>query len=315
VTRVWRLTCLLAAFGGLTVACATGGTTVEFTDRPPPTLEGGELLTEAAVGVTTTPPPNTTASQPRTTSVPADGADTPPLTGTTAPGAGQPEKESPSPSDSEIADPPTTIVIPDPARIMPFGDSITEKPEYRLPLAQQLLDEGCLVDMLGSMVDPGFVQIGPWLDPHHEGHAGLRADQLADNTAAWAQAARPDLVLLYAGINDLYAGQDVASTLEDLQRIIDNLRSVNQNVTVLIAQILPGVGVEAEVAALNQGIATMRQRLDVAEARVFLVDLASGIDPATETWDGVHPNRAGGQKMATRWYRVLRPLIEPQCSF
>lgn len=280
----------------------------------------------AAGGNTTTPPPNTTAVDPKTTSVPPTLVDTPPLTATTAVGAGRPDDATSTPtvldevvsSTTElptIVDTPSTVVVPDPALIMPLGDSITEKPEYRLAFTQRLIDEGCLFEMLGSMEDAGFVSIGPWLDPNHEGHAGLRADEIADNAAAWASAAKPEFVLLYAGINDLYAGQDVPSTIDDLRRTIGNLRSANKNVTVLVAQILPGVGVEGEVASLNQAIAAMQRQLDVAESRVVLVDHASGIDLTADTWDGVHPNQSGGQKMSDRWYAALRPLIEVQCSF
>jgi hypothetical protein len=36
-----------------------------------------------------------------------------------------------------------------------------------------------------------------------------------------------------------------------------------------------------------------------------------GFDAATDTYDGVHPNRAGEQKMSARWYGVLRWMLVP----
>jgi lysophospholipase L1-like esterase len=33
------------------------------------------------------------------------------------------------------------------------------------------------------------------------------------------------------------------------------------------------------------------------------------VDPATDTDDRVHPNAAGAQKVASRWFTALAPLI------
>lgn len=197
---------------------------------------------------------------------------------------------------------------------MTLGDSITERPEYRLQLTQQLLDGGCSVDFLGSQVDQGFVDIGPWLDPNHEGHGGLRADEIAANTASWARSAPPEIVLLHVGTNDFYQNQSPANVVGDIEQIISSLRGVNPNVTVLVAQILPGVGIEDLADDLNGRLVGMKNRLDWAESRIVLVDQNSGFDVEADTWDKVHPNQSGGLKMANRWMSALRPLVADACE-
>jgi len=203
------------------------------------------------------------------------------------------------------------------SRVMPLGDSITEAEtgfsSYRYWLWNELLDDGYDVDMVGSM---SGVYNGPPLNPDfdqdHEGHWGWRADEILGQLAVWAAATQPEVVLLHLGHNDLWQGQGVASTIADLSAIIDVLRTENPTVTVLFAQVIPStVSGLSEIPGLNTEIATLAASLTTPGSPVVVVDQWTGFDPVTDTYDGVHPNALGEQKMAARWLTGLAGVLEP----
>jgi lysophospholipase L1-like esterase len=201
-------------------------------------------------------------------------------------------------------------------RIMPVGDSITEgfdgQATYRYWLWHKLTDAHYDVDFVGTQhgVFNGTPRFGDF-DQDHQGEAGFRADIIADDIAGWASSQHPDIVLLHVGTNDVLQGQSTSSTIEDIGRIIENLRSVNPNVTVLVAKILP-IGVEdfdTGVRALDEQIPGLVSAKDTEQSRVLLVDQYSGVDVHADSYDGFHPNESGERKMADRWFDALSPEL------
>ena len=203
-------------------------------------------------------------------------------------------------------------------RIMPLGDSITQSDtthnSYRRPLWQMLENAAYSGDFVGSLTsnwngpppDPDF-------DMDHEGHWGWRADQVLANINAWAAAAQPDIVLIHLGHNDLWQGQSVASTIDELGQIIDEVRLVNSSATFLLAQVIPamsGIGLD-QIPDLNTQIPALAASKHSADSPVVVVDQYTGFDPDTDTWDGVHPNASGEQKMAQNWYDAIQLLGFP----
>lgn len=201
---------------------------------------------------------------------------------------------------------PTTTEVAVPLRLMALGDSITAGPFYRAPLQRLLAADGCQVDFVGSAVDEQPAQAG-LTDLDNEGHGGWRADQLGANARAWVGAAEPDVVLLYAGVNDLYAGEDVATVTADLGHLVDEVRAAAPEAQVLVARIMPAAGIEAQVAEYDAAIA------ELVGEQVDVVDLESGFDHATDTVDGVHPNEAASERMAQAWFEALVPHLDGVC--
>ncbi len=202
-------------------------------------------------------------------------------------------------------------------RIMPLGDSITRTGNagfdgYRRDLWKKLVANGYnKLDFVGG---GDFTGPNNDYDVNHEGHGGWRADQIADNAVRYAQDHNPDVVLLHIGTNDANQGQSVQSTLDDIGRIIDRLRSVNPNVAVLLAKIIPSSSnrnaTEASaVAALSGQIYKVAQSKNQSGSPVILVDQYSGFNPDADTYDGLHPNNSGQAKMADRWYSALAGLF------
>jgi hypothetical protein len=202
-------------------------------------------------------------------------------------------------------------------RLMPLGDSITEAEtghaSYRYWLWHRLMGGGYPVDLVGSMTG---VYGGPPLysdfDPDHEGHWGWRADEILAEIVGWATAAQPEVVLVHLGHNDLWQGQGVETTIDELEAIVLAIRSVNPRVTVLLAEVIPStLPALDEIPALNAEIVLLAALLDSPVSRVIAVDQWTGFDPVVDTYDGVHPSESGEQKLAQRWFEVLEVLLEP----
>ena len=121
-------------------------------------------------------------------------------------------------------------------RIMPLGDSITRGSDYngyREPLYSLLTGEGYNFDFVGSLAH------GDFEDRDHEGHFNWRADEILAQINSWAGTYEPDIVLIHLGTVDVDQGNNVQSTIDELGQIIDELRYLIPNVTVLLAQIIP----------------------------------------------------------------------------
>lgn len=204
-----------------------------------------------------------------------------------------------------------------PIRIMPLGDSITQSNKdhssYRRPLWQKLRAAGYNVDFVGSQ--RAHYQ-GPApktdFDLDHEGHWGWRVDTVLTQLSTWAKAARPDIVLVHLGTNDIAQQQDIKSTVDELAQVVKVLRQTNPRVKVVLAQIIPLWGKEQLCRELNAQILLLSQRLSTARSPVRVADQFTGFqpEPNKDTFDGAHPNASGEQKMADRWFTVLKPLLK-----
>ncbi|MGH7856155.1 MAG: SGNH/GDSL hydrolase family protein [Candidatus Binatia bacterium] len=203
---------------------------------------------------------------------------------------------------------------PRPVRIMPLGDSITEGKSgdatWRYWLQKKLKAEGCVIDYVGSRRGvlrgrPRF----PDFDPDHEGHWGWTTAQVRERIDGWAQKAKPEIVLLHLGTNDL--GIDPATIAENLAAIVEAVRRTRPTVIVFVARLIPAADVPVEVLSrTNDVIARMAAKRARPDSPVIVVDQSTGFDAATDTYDGVHPNESGEKKMAARWFEALGGRLE-----
>jgi acyl-CoA thioesterase-1 len=209
-----------------------------------------------------------------------------------------------------------------PVRIMPLGDSITEgrgwiseaQPgfaSYRYWLWHELLDRGHDVDFVGSQYgvwngDPRYTDF----DLDHEGHWGWRACDVLPEIAGWTEAARPDVVLIHLGHNDLWQGESIAGTIDELGGIIDEIRSVNPRAVMLLARVITSAFDNPDsLPELNDMIDVLGAEKHTAASPVLVVDHETGFDPWLMTYDSVHPNETGEQFMAQRWLAPLDSLL------
>jgi lysophospholipase L1-like esterase len=145
-------------------------------------------------------------------------------------------------------------------------------------------------------------------DLDHEGHGGWTIDQMIAATDAWVAAARPHVILLHAGTNDITISRNPAATAAKLSRLIDRIRVRAPRAVVFVSTIV-GTGVPAEIAANRAYNRLIPGVVAGKDADVHLVDQAAvaGLD----LYDIHHPNGFGYTKMAYAWYQALRTTLYP----
>jgi lysophospholipase L1-like esterase len=197
---------------------------------------------------------------------------------------------------------PNTPAPSSPLRVMPLGDSITfgkgdpAENGYRATLQSWLTDTGVRADFVGSQVNGGTP---------HEGHPGWRIAQLTANIDAWMAAARPDVVLLDIGTNDLLHHDHISEAPDRLGTLIDHIVTANPQVRIVLAKLLVvDHGHEADFEWYNDTLPVVAA---LYPDNVTLVDMA-GV-PVANTVDHVHPNQLGYQQMAYQWYQGLRDIV------
>lgn len=199
-----------------------------------------------------------------------------------------------------------------PVRIMPLGASITwgtnsgDGNGYREELRRHLVtDAGLAVDFVGSQ------QSGNGPDRDNEGHPGYRIDQVAAGTDQWVAAAKPDVVLLNAGTNDMIQNYDVAGAPDRLGALVDRILADAPAATVVVSTLVPNAdaAVDARVRAFNARVPQVVQARAAAGKRVRLADFAANLTLADIGADGIHPTDDGYSKLASVWYSALQPVL------
>ena len=150
------------------------------------------------------------------------------------------------------------------------------------------------------------------------GIPGAEADRIADSARVFLQTrARPDIVTLWTGANDIIAGRPVADFEPDLDSLLARLRTdtdafvVMANIPDLTRlprfQARPQPTVTRErVRSFNAAIARQAKRHDVPVADLFSQpverDLVSGAD-------GFHPSNKGHARIAQQFLDVILPAL------
>ncbi len=199
-------------------------------------------------------------------------------------------------------------------RIMPLGDSITQADRnhnsYRRSLWIKLRQAGYAVDFVGS-TRSNYLGNAPQsdFDQDHEGHWGWQVDQVLARIDGWTRNAKPDIVLLHLGTNDLLRGQRDDEIINKLRQLIEALRRQNPRSTILLAQLIPSVGAEVQTQRFNQRIAELARSMNASTSPIILVDQYTGFNATQDTYDGLHPNASGEEKMADHWFDALQKVL------
>ena len=205
---------------------------------------------------------------------------------------------------------------------MPLGDSITAS-----PCVAQLLSQKLKSNQLSN-----FVFVGGSLNNQScggapnvmtEGHGGYLVTDLvgtgqhASELVPWCTSDKGEIVLMHFGTNDAWNSRTTESILTAFATVLSELRAVNPSVIVFVAQIIPlnpanCATCESNVESLNAAIPGWVQSHSTATSPLYVVDIhgaftaATYLPKSTYTDDGVHPNPAGSQLIADRWYEALR---------
>lgn len=225
--------------------------------------------------------------------------------------------------------------------ILPLGDSITHaeinRASYRYPLWTKLIDANIKVDFVGSMdtqldsfskgATPQPDYKGLKFDKDHEGHFAWTVDDIvkgrnpynktgSGSLSEWTKKYDFDIALVHLGTNDAFYRLKHDHMVESLGRVIKALRADNPNAVILVAKLIPAKRQKGDgeaVAAVNENvIPQLVKKMNTPESPVILVDHFTDFDVAKDTYDGVHPNAMGEEKMAQQWFEAIKeslPLV------
>ena len=130
-----------------------------------------------------------------------------------------------------------------------------------------------------------------------------------------------DIVLYHIGTNDINTSDEAhgkqyvdTTTVRFIEQTIDALRFHNPDITVLLCKIIPIKNNQAVRVGLvdyvNRRIDEIAERKNRGNgrSRIIVVDQNEGFDATNgaDTYDGMHPNDAGGEKMAEKFYQAIK---------
>ena len=116
-----------------------------------------------------------------------------------------------------------------------------------------------------------------------------------------------DIFILELGINDAFRGVPVDQIRNNLQQIIDKVKTRNPHVRVVIAGMqLPNYAADDYVSAFGTMFADLAAKNGAALVPYLLQGVAG--DPSLNLSDGIHPNAAGQKILAETVWHVLQPV-------
>jgi lysophospholipase L1-like esterase len=217
-----------------------------------------------------------------------------------------------------------------PCRILPLGDSLTfgvgsagPGGGYRVPLYHRVLAAKQAVTFVGSQANGPATVDGVVFPRGHEGYrgyaieAGGGRDGLARIVEEIVSAARPQVVLLLAGTNDVGATIiDPAHAPDRLGALIDRIVQAAPEALIVAAQIPPSMNdaTNARIQAFNGALPAVIEARVRAGRHVQLVDAYQALAGqasyrTTLMFNEFHPNDAGYARIADRWYEALQPFL------
>jgi len=231
---------------------------------------------------------------------------TPPTTPPTTPPPTTPPPTTPPSTPPSV---PTRQI-----KIMPFGSSTVEGTGssngsgFRYELYNKLKSEDKLdVDFVGSAAN------GPssGYDRNHEGHSGWTIgnnSSLSASVVDWLNTYNPDVMLFYAGLNDLRGGASAADTASRFDAIAAKIFATKPTIKMIAGTTMK----KTDEPALNTKIVDFNARMKPIAERyraqgkyLQIVDI-DGVITNADHYDSIHANDAGYKKMVPVWLAGIR---------
>jgi lysophospholipase L1-like esterase len=208
-------------------------------------------------------------------------------------------------------------------RVITLGDSITqgvttpnppaaERIGYRKPLSDSLTSAGYQIDFVGSLTNGAGAGL---TDDEHDGHGACTADELVNgtgmggscegtgNVTSWLDTAKPDVVLLHIGTNDIsnFGGFNAADVndVESILNLIDSWEAANWPVTVVLARIIINQNFPSATTQFNDAVIAMAETRTID--KLEWVNHENNVSFPGDYGDSLHPNTSGYQKMSDVW--------------
>ena len=212
----------------------------------------------------------------------------------------------------------------DPCKILPFGDSITYglgsesagHGGYRVHLFELAVGDNKNITFVGNSTQqdnggpsgPEMVAGKPF-PRANEGHSGWRIltqNNINSRVPSPALDDHPHIILLHIGTNDVLT-DEAATMASNLGTLVDNIIMHAPDSLLVVAQVVPFPG-NAKIDAYNALIPDVVEERANAGSHVLLADLNTGYNNA-DFADVVHPNKAGYDFMAEKWYDVIKDYL------
>ena len=154
-------------------------------------------------------------------------------------------------------------------------------------------------------------------DRRHEGHWGWTTDAVVNELEGWLGASNaafdccsgnlyPNIALVHLGTNDCIYGEPVSQILGELDQVVKILHRHNPEMHVFLAKLIP-----ANYAEIQPCLDELNDNLEdyfassPASGKVSVVDMTVGFTVEDDTWDNLHPNNQGSEKMANQWLNAI----------
>jgi acetyl esterase/lipase len=191
--------------------------------------------------------------------------------------------------------------------ILAIGDSITEGGKsfacYRQVLVPELRRKNIAFEFIGPRTDAVSA---------HAGYGGKNTGYLLSISKKTYSKYPADIVMIHSGHNSFSKDKPVPGIIRDTEAMIDNIRKINPEVQILLAQVIPAGKLPkySYIPELNKELKSLARRLVKKGVRITLVNQAVGFDWKTDTiQDKVHPNASGAKKMSDKWMAALLPAL------
>lgn len=213
----------------------------------------------------------------------------------------------------------------DVCKILPFGDSITfglgYDGGYRVHLFELAVQDNKNITFVGhsTMGDSGGdsgpqTVAGKPFPRANEGHSGWTisgSNGIAKRVPSPALDDDPHIVLLHIGTNDLYNTMMPTAEMPDrLGQLIDDVIAVVPDSLIVVAKLTPvsNASWTATLNTYNAAIPAIVEERAAAGKHVIMADMNTGF-ATSNLGDGVHPNEAGYDLMAERWYELIKDYL------
>ena len=143
----------------------------------------------------------------------------------------------------------------------------------------------------------------------NRGIAGERADQILQRFAQDVTATHPRLVIILAGVNDIYQGDAAPRIIARLQQLYE--QAIQQHMAVVACTILPYAGIDAARRRCLSDVNAWIREYSASHGLLFC-DLYRAVTDPQSPWqlkgspDGLHPDVAGYRAMGDALTDVLQ---------
>ena len=78
-----------------------------------------------------------------------------------------------------------------------------------------------------------------------------------------------------------------------------------------MARVIPSLyeGWNKGLNALNPEMDGIARAMTTGSSKVLVIDLNKGFNPEEDTFDGIHPNQIGAEKMARKWFEGILKIL------